>query len=132
MSLSLGRPPSLSLAHVDTKPPTYAESTHVPKDENLCAPCPPRPLVLHLTDFASDHEWKNALFVKCLAPILEAVAAVSPPEYKEVLGLDARVRDFHAPAALTDSGATARFLVMQRALVASGRDIGAFPLSPTG
>ncbi|KAJ7021588.1 hypothetical protein C8F04DRAFT_1140272 [Mycena alexandri] len=110
MSLSLGRPPSLSLSHVDTKPPAYTESTHVPKDEILY------------------HEWKNAFFIKCLSPILEAVAAVAPLDYKHLLELDARARDFHAPAALTDIGATARFLVMQRALVASGRDIAILQL----
>ncbi|KAJ7625379.1 hypothetical protein DFH06DRAFT_1229364 [Mycena polygramma] len=110
MSLSLGRPPSLSLSHVDTKPPAYTESTHVPKDEILY------------------HEWKNTFFIECLSPILEAVAAVSPPEYKELLALDAQARDFHPPAALADSGATARFLVMQRALVASGRDIAILQL----
>ncbi|KAJ7367111.1 hypothetical protein DFH08DRAFT_836580 [Mycena albidolilacea] len=110
MSLSLGRPPSLSLSHVDTKPPAYTENTHVPKDEILY------------------HEWKNAFFIKCLSPILEAVAAVTPPEYQHLLELDARVRDFHPPAALTDSNATARFLVMQRAIVASGRDIAILQL----
>ncbi|KAJ7928078.1 hypothetical protein B0H13DRAFT_2265321 [Mycena leptocephala] len=110
MSLSLGRPPSLSLSHVDTKPPTYMENTHVPKDEILY------------------HEWKNAFFIQCLSPILEAVAAVTPPEYKHLLELDARARDFHPPATLIDSGAAARFLVMQRALVASGRDIAILQL----
>ncbi|KAJ7505125.1 hypothetical protein B0H11DRAFT_1976949 [Mycena galericulata] len=110
MSLSLGRPPSLSLCHVDTKPPAYTESTHVPKDEIIY------------------HEWKNAFFIKCLGPILEAVAAVSPPDYKDVLRLDALARDFHAPGALADTTATARFLVMQRALVASGRDIAILQL----
>ncbi|KAJ7677462.1 hypothetical protein B0H17DRAFT_1079230 [Mycena rosella] len=110
MSLSLGRPPSLSLTHVDTKPPAYTESTHVPKDETLY------------------HEWKNAFFVKCLSPILDAVAGVTPPDYKDLLVLDARARDFHAPAALADTTATPRFLVMQRALVASGRDIAILQL----
>ncbi|KAJ7132998.1 hypothetical protein C8R46DRAFT_1140298 [Mycena filopes] len=110
MSLSLGRPPSLSLSHVDTKPPAYTESTHVPKDEILY------------------HEWKNAFFIKCLSPILEAVASVTPPDYKNLLELDARVRDFHPPAQLADSNATARFIVMQRALVASGRDIAILQL----
>ncbi|KAJ6508508.1 hypothetical protein C8R45DRAFT_967653 [Mycena sanguinolenta] len=110
MSLSLGRPPSLSLSHVDANPPAYTESTHVPKDEILY------------------HEWKNAFFIKCLSPILEAVAVVTPPEYKHLLELDARARDFHPPAALTDSGATARYLVMQRAIVASGRDIAILQL----
>ncbi|KAJ7245017.1 hypothetical protein B0H12DRAFT_1128264 [Mycena haematopus] len=110
MSLSLGRPPSLSLSHVDTNPPAYTESTHVPKDEILY------------------HEWKNAFFIKCLSPILEAVAVVTPPDYQHLLELDARARDFHPPAALADSGATARYLVMQRAIVASGRDIATLQL----
>ncbi|KAF7299600.1 4Fe-4S ferredoxin-type domain-containing protein [Mycena chlorophos] len=110
MSLSLGRPPSLSLQHVDTKTPTYVESPHVPKDEVLY------------------HEWKNSFFIKCLSPILEVVASVSPVDYKQVLELDARARDFLAPPALNDTGATTRFLVMQRALVASGRDIALLQL----
>ncbi|KAJ7069663.1 fungal-specific transcription factor domain-containing protein [Mycena amicta] len=110
MSLSLGRPPSLSLHHVDTKLPTYAESPHVPKDEILY------------------HEWKNAFFIECLTPILEVVSSVSAVDYKHVLELDARVRDFVAPQVLNDTGATARFLVMQRALVASGRDIALLQL----
>ncbi len=80
---------------------------------------------LCLQFISSDHEWKNAFFIKCLSPILEAVAAVTPPEYKHLLELDAQARNFHPPAQLADSVATARFLVMQRALVASGRDIGA-------
>ncbi|KAJ7643980.1 hypothetical protein FB45DRAFT_285047 [Roridomyces roridus] len=110
MSLSLGRPPSLSLCHVDTKPPAYTESTHVPKDEIIY------------------HQWKNTFFIECLGPILEAVSAVVPPDYKEVLRLDVQARDFHAPGPLADSNATARFLVMQRALVASGRDIALLQL----
>ncbi|KAF7314467.1 4Fe-4S ferredoxin-type domain-containing protein [Mycena kentingensis (nom. inval.)] len=110
MSLSLGRPPSLSLQHVDTKPPTYAESTHVPKEEILY------------------HQWKHEFFTTCLSPILEVVASVSAVDYKRVLELDARARDFLAPHALTDTGATARFLVMQRALVSSGRDIALLQL----
>ncbi|KAJ7288137.1 hypothetical protein C8J57DRAFT_1445609 [Mycena rebaudengoi] len=122
MSLSLGRPPSLSLSHVDTKMPAYAEGSHVPRDEVLY------------------HEWKNSFFTKCLAPILEAIAATSPPEYAVILQLDARVRDFHSPGALAegqngqaeDIGRHAsdggRLLVMQRALVASGRDIAILQL----
>ncbi|KAJ7506246.1 hypothetical protein B0H11DRAFT_2220164 [Mycena galericulata] len=47
--------PSLSLCHVDTKPPAYMESTYVPKDEIIY------------------HEWENAFFIKCLGPVLEAV-----------------------------------------------------------
>ncbi|KAJ7700280.1 hypothetical protein B0H14DRAFT_3034208 [Mycena olivaceomarginata] len=84
MSLSLGRPPSLSLSHVDTKPPAYTENTHVPKDEILY------------------HEWKNAFFIKRLA-------TVTPPEYQYLLELDARVRDFHPPAALADSNCNCAF-----------------------
>ncbi|CAK5284132.1 unnamed protein product [Mycena citricolor] len=107
MSLSLGRPPSLSLAHVDTKPPAYVESVQVPKDEILY------------------HEWKNLFFTRCLSPVLEVVASVSPPDYANILLLDARVRDFQA---FSDSGANARFLVMQRSVVASGRDIALLQL----
>jgi hypothetical protein len=144
MSLSLGRPPSLSLSHVDTKMPAYAEGSHVPRDEVLCAWISPLTLttsryavsVLSANPHPPDHEWKNSFFTKCLAPILEAIAATSPPEYAVILQLDARVRDFYSPGALAegqngqaeDIGRHAsdggRLLVMQRALVASGRDIG--------
>ena len=92
----------------------------------MCVTC--RALVIIINLFNTvDHEWKNSFFIKCLSPILEVVAAVSPLDYKNILELDARARDFQEPQALID-GATTRFLVMQRALMSSGRDIGAFPL----
>ena len=41
-SLSLGRPPSICLAHVDTKPPTYdGPGLYVPREEIICTFPPP-------------------------------------------------------------------------------------------
>ncbi|KAG6889881.1 hypothetical protein C0995_013855 [Termitomyces sp. Mi166 len=120
MSLSLGRPPSICLRHVDTKPPEYkGAGLYVPQEEIIY------------------HEWKNAFFIQCLTPILEAVVVVDPPPYSTIVELDSLVRNFQIPKLLDEqprngssgaSGAVApRFLTMQRALVATSRDIGEYP-----
>lgn len=75
----------------------------------------------------SDHEWKNAFFVQVLAPVLEAIVAVNLPNYSHIINLDKMVRDFEIPTILDehyDHEVRPRFLVMQRALVSMGRDIG--------
>lgn len=120
MSLSLGRPPSMSLSHIDTKQPAF--SIHVPKEEILY------------------HEWKNAFFAHCLAPVLDAVVIVNPPPYARFLELDVLVRDFDMPVLLLDpddlpppraderSKLTPSFLVMQRALAACSREIALLQL----
>lgn len=75
----------------------------------------------------SDHEWKNTFFIQCLTPVLEAMVAVDAPSYSRFISLDKLVRDFSVPALLDEKyihSASARFLVMQRALVSTGRDIG--------
>ncbi|KAK1226259.1 hypothetical protein PQX77_010732 [Marasmius sp. AFHP31] len=109
MSLSLGRPPSICLAHVDIKPPSYdAQGMYVPKEEILY------------------HEWKNSFFIKCLTSALETIISVKPVEYSATLALDARIRDFAVPELLDDRAgnpAPKRFLAMQRALLSTGRDI---------
>jgi hypothetical protein len=79
-----------------------------------------------LTPFA-DHEWKNSFFIQCLTPILEAMIVVKPPEYAHIIALDHAVRDFNIPPLLdghNSDGLNTRFLVMQRALVTTSRDIG--------
>ncbi|KAJ7434693.1 hypothetical protein B0H11DRAFT_2258084 [Mycena galericulata] len=103
----------------------FLGTAHLDRRMSLFLGRPPSLSLCH--DEIIDHEWKNAFFVKCLGFILEAVAAVSLPDYKDVLQLDALARDFHAPGALAEIAATARFLVMHRALVVFGRDISEVP-----
>ncbi|TFK69541.1 hypothetical protein BDN72DRAFT_767830 [Pluteus cervinus] len=111
MSLSLGRPPSISLAHVDIKPPAYnATGLYVPKEEIIY------------------HHWKNTFFIQCLTPILEAIVAIKPLPYSRIIELDTLVREFETPAILEGSKSeeiSPRFLVMQRGLVAMSKAIGA-------
>jgi hypothetical protein len=52
---------------------------------------------------------------------------VKPPEYAHIIALDHAVRDFNIPPLLdghNSDGLNTRFLVMQRALVTTSRDIG--------
>ena len=59
--------------------------------------------------------------------MLEAMVAIEPPPYSRVLELDGLLRDFEVPSILdgtTASNPPTRFLVMQRALVSMGREIG--------
>ena len=81
-----------------------------------------------------DHEWKNAFFVQVLTPVLEAIVAVNLPNYPHIISLDKMVRDFEIPTILDEHynhEVRPRFLVMQRALVSMGRDIGILILSPS-
>ncbi|KIM35921.1 hypothetical protein M413DRAFT_32151 [Hebeloma cylindrosporum] len=114
MSLSLGRPPSICLAHVDIKPPTcIGPGLYVPREEILY------------------HEWKNTFFIQCLTPMLEAMVSNQPVEYAHILDLDKSVRDFGIPSLLDDhqpNDINPRFLVMQRSLVTMGREIALLQL----
>lgn len=59
--------------------------------------------------------------------MLDAIVMVNPPSYDRFLEVDKLVRDFRVPSPLDEhklSDAKPRFLVMQRALVSSSRDIG--------
>ncbi|KAJ4491601.1 hypothetical protein C8J55DRAFT_450236 [Lentinula edodes] len=114
MSLSLGRPPSICLAHVDIKPPSFtAPGLHVPREEMMY------------------HEWKNKFFIDCLSPILETIVSVNTPPYQKTIELDKKIRDFPIPEILKDdysSGSGSRSLAMQRALLSTGRDIALLQL----
>ncbi|KAF5361070.1 hypothetical protein D9756_004646 [Leucocoprinus leucothites] len=114
MSLSLGRPPSISLVHVDAKRPSYVGAgIYVSREEIVY------------------HDWKNDFFIECLSPILEAMTNTAhPPDYTHILGLDRSVRDFAVPSLLEEQNtkATPRFLVMQRGLVVMGREIALLQL----
>lgn len=88
-------------------------------------------LVIGLIDILQDHEWKNAFFIQILTPVLEAIVAVDFPNYSYIINLDKMVRDFEIPAVLDEQynhDVRPRFLVMQRALVSMGRDIGIISL----
>ncbi|KAJ3862360.1 hypothetical protein EV359DRAFT_45366, partial [Lentinula novae-zelandiae] len=114
MSLSLGRPPSICLAHVDIKPPSFtAPGLHVPREEMMY------------------HEWKNKFFIDCLSPILETIVSVNTPPYQKTVELDKKIRDFPIPEILKEdynSGSGSRSLAMQRALLSTGRDIALLQL----
>ncbi|KAJ3844566.1 hypothetical protein EV361DRAFT_194264 [Lentinula raphanica] len=116
MSLSLGRPPSICLAHVDVKPPSFtAPGLHVPRGEMIY------------------HEWKNKFFIDCLSPILETIVSVNTLPYQKTIELDKKVHDFPIPEILKEdygitAGPSTRFLAMQRALVSTGRDIALLQL----
>ncbi|EAU85818.2 hypothetical protein CC1G_05035 [Coprinopsis cinerea okayama7 len=116
MSLSLGRPPSICLAHVDVQQPTYVgPGIYVPKEEVVY------------------HEWKHGFFIKCLSPMLEVMIAKEQPDYSRIIELDTSVRDFGIPALLdVDSSKSMevapRFLCMQRAMVALSREIALLQL----
>jgi hypothetical protein len=140
-ALSLGRPPSIQLAHVDIKPPTcIGPGLYVPREEIVCTSAAlARSSFFYFhscereigTDGISpDHEWKNAFFIQCLTPMLEAMVAVAQPVYAHILHLDTAVRDFSVPALLDEhqphDAAHPRFLVMQRGLVTMSREIGAW------
>ncbi|KAF5382336.1 hypothetical protein D9757_008469 [Collybiopsis confluens] len=116
MSLSLGRPPSIRLDHVDVKAPTFdGPGLYVPQGEMIY------------------HEWKNRFFIHCLSPILDAITSVNVPPYERIVGLDKDVRNFGIPDILKEDGGSEaglehRFLTMQRALVSMGRDIALLQL----
>ncbi|KIK57141.1 hypothetical protein GYMLUDRAFT_98786 [Collybiopsis luxurians FD-317 M1] len=114
MSLSLGRPPSICLAHVDIKPPTFdGPGLYVPQEEMIY------------------HEWKNRFFISCLSPILEAITSVNAPPYERIVELDKDVRNHGIPDILKDDGGAGtsnRSLTMQRALVSMGCDIALLQL----
>lgn len=67
--------------------------------------------------------------------MLQAMVAVDPPNYAHIVNLDKSVRDFGVPALLDEhkcQNISPRFLVMQRGLVAMGREIGmpSYPRHP--
>ena len=58
---------------------------------------------------------------------MQAMVAVTPPDYSHILSLDSKVRDFETPKLFgTNESSTVapRFLNMQRALCSTGRDLG--------
>ncbi|KIL59222.1 hypothetical protein M378DRAFT_1018412 [Amanita muscaria Koide BX008] len=93
LSLSLGRPPSLSISYTDCPRPSYGPGEGCDPTESL-----------HYY-----HEWKHSCYVQCLAPVLDAISNPSL-DYSEVLNLDRRIRDFSIPAPLRNGQSRALFL----------------------
>ncbi|KAG1749298.1 hypothetical protein EDB19DRAFT_1681874 [Suillus lakei] len=110
LSLSLGRPPSLCLQHVDCRQPSYAsEGMYI------------------VPGAQSYHEWKHGFFLHCLTPVLVTAISAQPQLYSGILDVDKKIRDFHVPPTLnifnTEGITNIRQLTMQQVLVASGREI---------
>ncbi|KAG2033698.1 fungal-specific transcription factor domain-containing protein [Suillus americanus] len=110
LSLSLGRPPSLCLQHVDCRRPSYvSEGMYI------------------VPEAQSYHEWKHGFFLHCLTPVLVTAISAQPQLYSSILDVDKKIRDFHIPPTLNifnSEGITdIRQLTMQKVLVASGREI---------
>ncbi|KAF8340767.1 hypothetical protein F5887DRAFT_439676 [Amanita rubescens] len=93
LSLSLGRPPSLSINYTDCPRPSYTPSEGCDPTESL-----------HYYQ-----EWKHSCYVQCLAPVLEAISNPSL-DYAVVLELDKRIRDFSMPMPLRKGQSRALFL----------------------
>ncbi|KAF9523895.1 fungal-specific transcription factor domain-containing protein [Crepidotus variabilis] len=98
LSLSLGRPPSLTITHMDCPRPSYLPDDPYNLSESL----------------HSYQEWKHDCYLHCLAPVIDVISQPNI-NYSTVLELDRRIRDFYVPAALRDKDATNRTVVVQRA-----------------
>ncbi|OAX41741.1 hypothetical protein K503DRAFT_863613 [Rhizopogon vinicolor AM-OR11-026] len=109
LSLSLGRPPSICLQHVDCRRPSYsAEGMYI------------------IAGAQSYHEWKHGFFLNCLTPVLVTAISAQPQPYSAILNVDSTIRDFHVPPTLdifNSEDTHIRQLTMQQVLVASGREI---------
>ncbi|KAK7445467.1 hypothetical protein VKT23_014886 [Stygiomarasmius scandens] len=85
-SLTFGRPPSFSLAHIDTKRPH--ENTKNSQGE------------VEMT-FAA---WKHSFCADCLSVVHDEVFGARPPNYKKIQDLDKKVRMFYIPPSLQVPG----------------------------
>jgi hypothetical protein len=119
LALSLGRPPSLCLDHVDCRRPSYAA-----------------PEMYIVPGAQSYHEWKHGFFLNCLTPVLTTAISAQPQPYQKILDVDKIIRDFSVPPSLdifnVDGIHDNRQLTMQQVLFSSGREIGVFASSHGG
>ncbi|KAF8133962.1 hypothetical protein EV363DRAFT_1161363 [Boletus edulis] len=110
LALSLGRPPSTCLDHVDCRRPSYAA-----------------PEMCIVPGAQSYHEWKHGFFLNCLTPVLTTAISAQPQPYQKILDVDRTIRDFTVPPTLdifnVDGIHDNRQLTMQQVLVSSGREI---------
>ncbi|KAJ4493213.1 fungal-specific transcription factor domain-containing protein [Lentinula lateritia] len=97
LALSLGRPPSLSVKHMDCSRPMYIPDPHC--------------------DFleSSHHyqSWKHSFYVDCLYPIVDAISQPGI-EYSTVLELDMQVRNFPIPEHLQRQNSQSRIMLLQQ------------------
>ncbi|KAF7309610.1 Fungal-trans domain-containing protein [Mycena indigotica] len=82
-SLTFGRPPTFSLAHIDTKRPQ--EPTTNPGEMSFAA-------------------WKHAWSSECLSVLHDRVFGARPPPYSTVMELDKKVRNYKVPQNLQVPG----------------------------
>ncbi|KAJ7600808.1 fungal-specific transcription factor domain-containing protein [Mycena floridula] len=101
LSLSLGRPPSLSIEHMDCRRPSYEPIPNYPGSEGV----------------QYYQEWKHSCLIEILAPLLDAISKPSL-EYTACLALDKKIRDFHIPLEIKN-GAPSRRSLMQKASLAT-------------
>lgn len=110
LALSLGRPPSICLEHVDCLRPSYS----VPEMHSVGGS-------------QSYHEWKHGFFLKGLTPVLNAAISAQHQPYSRILAVDKDVRNYRVPPMLDifnqRDTSTNRQLGMQQVLVSSGREI---------
>lgn len=110
LALSLGRPPSICLEHVDCRRPSYST-----------------PEMRTVGGSQSYHEWKHGFFYHCLTPVLNAAISAQHPPYSKILEVDQSVRNYPVPPTLDifnqEYTLSNRQLGMQQVLVSSGREI---------
>lgn len=94
LALSLGRPPSLFIKHMDCKQPSYLNDGHDSRQYY--------------------QEWKHLCYVECLSPVLEINSSPSL-DYSTVLQLDAKVREFSTPVPFRTDVIHSRAFIMQKA-----------------
>lgn len=127
LSLSLGRPPSLSLTHMDCQRPSYAPVPGCDASESL------QYCEYNLTSFSfcqaltiivpADQEWKHSCYIHCLAPVLDAISQPAL-EYSTVLALDKKIREFSIPPPFRHGNPHHRSLVMQKASLSIALEAG--------
>ncbi|KAJ3992327.1 fungal-specific transcription factor domain-containing protein [Lentinula boryana] len=97
LALSLGRPPSFSVKHMDCSRPMYS----------------PDPTCDYSESSHHYQNWKHSFYVECLYPVVDALSQPGI-EYSTVLELDIQVRNFPVPEPLQKQNATSRTMLLQQ------------------
>ncbi|KIK61560.1 hypothetical protein GYMLUDRAFT_96415 [Collybiopsis luxurians FD-317 M1] len=85
-SLTYGRPPSFSLAHIDTqKPFPTTKNTHGEVEMPFAA-------------------WKYSFSSECLSLLMDQAFGARPPSYKSIQDMDKKVRNYYVPPSLQIPG----------------------------
>jgi len=131
-SLSLGRPPSLSIRYMDCPRPSYIPDHGCDPSESLHY-CRFRPYYRNNPNtspvFCLDQEWKHTCYTECLAPVLDVISQPSL-EYSVVIDLDNKIRDFSSPPPLRNGAPHTRSLLMQKASLSIALEAGALRCFP--